>query len=528
MRGIVKIKRIYTVIVLVNLKFEKYEITNFRRQEHLGLGYVGSCAKKSGYPVKVINAQFDDLETEEVFKIIKDMQTIPQVLGLSLYEMQLEQSIEFINRVKIAYPSIVIVVGGHLATFNAEEILLKIPFIDVVVMGEGELSFVNFLDELFQGKKDYTTKGICYRNNSRVINNGISDYVKDLDSLPYPIRSEVDRKYLITNISAGRGCHGNCSFCSTNALDKKQQAHKIRIRNPKSVVEEIEFLIKRDHAYHFFFTDDNFLATELVSPGWITYFTDEVKRRNLSIIFNFDCRVDDLKEDLLKRLKDVGLIGLFLGVESNSENTLKLYNKETSRQKNIDAIKLLRKLRIDYWIGNIMFHPLATLEDIEADVSFFDDINYTLYFNYTNPISLLAGKLMVYRGTPIYDVFTSKGLIKHHGLSAEYFFVHQNVSNFYDFIEMWRKSMEPFVAIDTIHLLEIANQLKKHDLVSKLHALSRKYMRLDFSVFKEALEYFKQSLEVNTRQYFDKVIECKKPGLDYLYNQLINIREELL
>lgn len=516
------------MVVLVNLKFEEYEVTNFRRQEHLGLGYIASNANNAGYSVDVINAQFDDIGEDDVIGRIKSMKIAPTVLGLSLYEMQLQSSIDFLQKIKAWNPSVITVVGGHFATFNAHEILNNISFVDLVVVGEGELSFVHLLNEIKKGEKEYKTKGVCYRKNNIIIDNGISDYVKDLDSLPYALRSDINREKLITNISSGRGCYGNCSFCSTNAFDKKQKAHGIRIRNPLKIVEEIEHLVKKNNAYHFFFTDDNFLATELVSPGWITTFTDEIKRRNLKIIFNFDCRVDDVDVDSLKLLKEIGLIGVFLGVESNSENTLQVYNKETSLGKNINAIKVLRKLRIDYWIGNIMFHPLTTLQDIEADVRFFDDINYTLYFNYANPVSLLAGRLMVYKGTPIYEVFKKQGLITANGLTAEYTFKHKNVNDFYDFISLWRKKIEPFVEIDTVHLLEISNELKKSQVASELHTASRKYMRLDFDVFKNALEYFKQQDEPDTKGYFNKTIENKQSTLDDLYSRLINIRAQLL
>lgn len=519
-------KKRLNMVVLVNLKFEHYKITNFRRQEHLGLGYIAANAEKHGHKVEVINAQFENIETDKVIKRIQNME-LPKVLGVSLYEMQLQETIDFINKIKEIYPSIITVVGGHFATFNASEILEKVPTIDIVICGEGEISFANFLDEVYQGKTEFVTKGVCYRKNGKNICNGISEYVKDLDSLPYPKRSKIDRGDLITNISAGRGCHGDCSFCSTNAFDKKQKVHGIRIRNPIKVVDEVEFLIKNYNAYHLFFTDDNFLVTERIVPGWIDKFTTEIKKRNLKMIFNFDCRVDDIRVEDFKKLKEIGLIGIFLGVESNSENTLKLYNKGTSQKKNIEAIKLLRKLRIDYWIGNIMFHPLTTIEDIEADTAFFDEINYVLYFNYTNPISLLAGKLFVYKGTPIYELFAKEGLIRSSGLSVQYEFKYKSVSSFYDFISRWGKVIEPFVELDTIHLLEIANKLNLLKIAGDLHSISRKYMRLDFEVFKTALENFKKNPKLNSAEYFEQIYAERMMEVKGLYADLLNIRSQL-
>ncbi|MHA2315574.1 MAG: cobalamin-dependent protein, partial [Candidatus Hermodarchaeia archaeon] len=42
------------------------------------------------------------------------------------------------EKVKKQNPNIVIVFGNFLATFNAERILKKYPFVDVIVRGEGE------------------------------------------------------------------------------------------------------------------------------------------------------------------------------------------------------------------------------------------------------------------------------------------------------------------------------------------------------------------------------------------------------
>ena len=513
------------MIVFVNLKFEGHKVTNFRRQEHVGMGYIAANLRKHGYQVELINAQFDDIEHDEVLKKIVSLQ--PAMLGLSLYEMQLQESIAFIRKVKHKFPGLCIVVGGHYASFNSHELLQQISEVDFVLRGEGELSFLELKKAIDSGAL-INIPGICYRSDKLIIDNGFSPFVTNLDLLPWPVRSDLDRSDLVTNITASRGCHGNCSFCSTNALDKKQGVKQIRIRSPHKVVDEIEFLVVQQHAHHFFFTDDNFMATELIQPGWITQFADEIDRRKLNIVFNFDCRVDDVNKELFAILKKAGLIGVFLGVESASEKTLKLYNKQTSKQTNLDAVKLLQRLRIDYWVGNIMFHPIATLGDIEEDVEFFKQINYVLYFNYTNPVSLLAGRLKVYKGTALYDTLTKNSLLQNAGLEVEYQFQDKKVEMFFDFLSLWKQEIQRFVELDTIYPLEKANESKFLDLSGKLHALSRKYMKIDFNVFVQALVEIEKNGIKDPVSYFHDVLEDKKPFLDDIYQQIAQIRDELV
>lgn len=511
--------------VLVNLKFEAYQITNFRRQEHLGIGYIAANARQLGHRVDVINAQFDDIETEKVIETLISMQ--PQVIGLSLYEMQLQQSFSFFEQIKRALPSTITIAGGHYASFNHHALLTKRPEIDIIVLGEGEYSFPAFLDELENGQKAFQTRGIAYRHDGKIVSNGFSKVVANLDDLPYPLRKDTDRTNFITNISASRGCQANCSFCSTVALDKKQRAKKIRIRDPIKVVEEMAYLVNKNKAHHFFFTDDNFLATELVSKGWIARFSNEIIRRNLNVVFNFDCRVDDITYDHFKLLKAAGLIGVFMGVESNSERTLALYNKKTSIQKNKDAIETLRKLRIAYWIGNIMFHPLSELDDIIADIEFFTDIKYALYFNYSNPVSLLAGRLHVYKGTPIYDELKQQSLIKDQDHVADYEFKNKKVKIFYDFLSLWKEQLEPLVEVDSVHLIDIANRSGRNRLAAQLHFLSRQYMKLDFEVFKDAVYHIQDHEDVDPSVYFESILTHHKAKLDQLFEKLTQVKNEL-
>lgn len=513
-------------LCLVNLKFEKGNITNFRRQEHLGLGYIGGMCERRGHDVTIINAQFDSIEKEDVMQQILDVK--PDAFGLTLYEELLDDSIEVIQFVKKCFPDAVIIVGGHYATFNAENLMKKVPQIDYVSAGEGEVSFPELLDALEHGTEISAIRGIWYIKNECIEKNGFGEVFSNLDELPYPIRQKTERRNRITNISASRGCYGNCSFCSTKSFYEKQEGMKIRIRNPISVVNEIEFMVKRDHAYHFFFTDDNFMVTEKMQNGWIDEFVAEIEKRNLKIVFNFDCRVNDVDKELLGKLKRVGLIGVFLGVESNSPKTLKLYNKNTSNELNVQAVNILRRLRIDYWIGNIMFHPLTKLEDIQYDIEYFNAIHYCLFFNYSNPITSLAGKLKVYKGTAIYDELMEKGCLRDNGLSCSYNFLDEKVEQFYNFICEAKYVVNDLVELDPIYMIELCNSHNIAETAMKIHTIARQYMDLDFDMFCSMHKYLMENrIQDDYKDYTRRVIEEGKEKARLLYIQLKEIKSDM-
>lgn len=510
-------------VCLINLKFEKDNVINFRRQEHTGIGYIASALEKSGETASIINAQFENLPNCEIINRVKNIN--PEIVGISLYEELLDEAIKVMKEIKKYNPSIKIIIGGHYGTFNAKRILEIIKEVDFVNLGEGEISFPNLVNAIKKNISLINIKGVYFRDGNKLYNTGISDIIEDLDGLEYPKREFIDRSKIITNISASRGCYGLCSFCSTKAFYSLDKDYRIRIRNPINVIDEIEYLVETQNAYRFFFTDDNFMVSEKLQPGWINIFVNEIRERKLKIAFNFDCRVDDIDKKLFFSLKQAGLIGIFLGVESNSEDTLKLYCKNTTREKNLEAITLLRELRIDCWMGNIMFHPLTKLEDIKDDIDFFENIKYTLYFNYSNPVSHLAGKLKIYKGTSLYNNLKISNLIKEDSLTCEYEFADNKVKLFYEFVQKYKNILNDIICLDSIHLLEIASKVNNKSLANKIHALSRKYMRLDFNIFKEAHKRIVKEECNNIEVLLNDLVEPQK--FNRIYSELNKISVQL-
>lgn len=506
-------------ITLVNLKYEKGKINNFRKQEHLGLGYIGAVCQQNGHQVNIVNAQFNDIENESIIYEIIDFE--PDLVGFTVYEELLDETIMVIQQVKKWREDIPVVIGGHYATFNAHMLLKAIPEVDYISLGEGEQSFVNLVNSIQCSIKFPKIPGICYKQGDNIVDTGISPMCMDLDSLPYPLRENIDRRNRITNISASRGCYGMCSFCSTHSFYSQHARSVIRVRNPVEVAKEIEMLVKTQNAYHFFFTDDNFMVTEIIHKGWIDQFVSEIHNRKLNITFNFDCRVNDVDITLFSKLKEAGLIGVFLGVESNSERTLKLYNKGTTPEHNYRAVMALRRMRIDYWIGNIMFHPYTLLEDIQEDIDFFEKIKYCLFFNYSNPVSCLLGRLKIYKGTDIYNKLVDDGKILDNTLHCQYEIQDPKVNALWEFVQKYKQNVEKLVELDTIQCIEQANISNDQALSSKLHELSRRYMRLDFDIFKSAYDFLTANTLEEFQNYSKYLLRKSREEFYILYKELI-------
>ncbi|MFO7562611.1 MAG: radical SAM protein [Enhygromyxa sp.] len=455
--------------------------SKFRRQEHLGIGYVGAACAQAGHEVEVVNAQYECLSVDEVLARVAGFE--PEIVGVSLYESQIPDTRAFLRGCTALARRPLTAVGGHSASFNATTLIREWDELDLVAIGEAELSFPRLLAAIEAGEWPARIPGFCFRDGDQVVSTGYPDKVPRLDDLPYPLRPAGYKGLAMTNISASRGCHAACTFCSTIPFYQGHRGKQIRSRDPVAVVDEIEHVVRTQGARHIFFTDDNFFVNELIQPGWISAMCDEIERRKLDIIFNFDCRVDEVDRELFGRMKEVGLVGVFLGVESDSTTTLGLYNKKTTPVQNLRAIEILRSLRIDYWFGNIMFHPFTKMPDIGADIAFLRGINYHRYFNYAYPLSCFAGVLEVYTDTPIHRELERRGAVKRAGVVVEYDFLDPRTNGFYQLIQEWHPYLEPLVARDAIFLIEIANSMGRSDLAAAVHKVSRRYMRVDFELF---------------------------------------------
>ena len=159
-----------------------------------------------------------------------------------------------------------IVLGGH-GPSPVPEYFIRYLGADAVVMGEGELPFLNLIKALDNNTDLSEVKGIAFRDGEKVIVNPREEPIKDLDSLPFPYFDPLPMEYYIKSslwtgptdrgiaVCTQRGCPYHCNFCYR--LEKG-----IRFRSPDSIVEEIK-KYKRDYRINYmWFMDELFMVSE--------------------------------------------------------------------------------------------------------------------------------------------------------------------------------------------------------------------------------------------------------------------------
>lgn len=340
----------------------------------LGLLYVSAYLEQHNVDHQVFDSTFST--EKEWFDFIKKHQ--PKVIALYTNLMTKVKILELIEKVKSddTLSKTKILLGGPDITYNWENYLNHGA--DFLVIGEGEESFLEFLNE-HNGQQDYSSiLGLAYKNkNGGVVKNQSRIKIKDVDQLPIPNRKKIDLSpYLETwkthhgkstlNISTQRGCPYTCQWCSTAVYGQSY-----RRRSPKLVVDEIEALIQNYKPDALWFVDDVFT----VSHKWIAAFSDEMKKRNIIIPFECITRAERLNETVIQELKSAGCFRVWIGAESGSQRIIDLMK----RQVNIDKVAQMMKLTKSYGIETGTFimlgYPTETKEDIQLTIDYLKDAN---------------------------------------------------------------------------------------------------------------------------------------------------------
>jgi len=264
----------------------------------------------------------------------------PDILGLSFTTQAATGAYRLIKDIrsqKAGGGSVLIVCGGPHATAMPEDVLLRSET-DLVVMGEGEITFHEIVRKAKQGSLDFSkVLGIAYKNGGGVMVNPRRPLLKDLDTLPFPARDLIDiseyeglyykKEARETYLVSSRGCPYNCVYCSNPVW--KYNKPWYRLRSPKNVVDEIEYIVNELGIREIYDQTDEFNG----NMKWAKSLCDEIVRRGIKVSLKAQMRSDHMDRELAERL---------FGIESGNDRTLRGINKRVTSEDNRRALGILK------------------------------------------------------------------------------------------------------------------------------------------------------------------------------------------
>ena len=309
----------------------------------------------------------------------------PDLVGITALSVQYGAAAKTARIVKQWQPRCPVVFGGHHATYMPEESLQSCRDIDVVVLGEGELTFLELCRAYKQGSPDFSKiAGLAYRSVMGISCSPSRELIKSLDTVPFPRKDLVvfPERYIPMHFSSlilGRGCPWRCKFCSSKKFWKRQT----RMRSPQNCLDEIKMLMEKYKLNDFMFWDDAFTINRKI----IMEFCRLVVEDGATFSFRTAPRADLVDDELIASLKKAGCIKLTLGVESGSPRVSRMIQKDIDFDLLRNAIKIMRKHKIAIGAFFMAGFPNETLDDMRMTFDLIKDLNVDeVAFNIFDPM----------------------------------------------------------------------------------------------------------------------------------------------
>lgn len=360
--------------------------------------------------VKLFDQQLDS-DNEIISHILEDR---PAIIGISIKVFSFSKFVQFYELLKSKVFPIytpLIVIGNSVAHFSGESILREYGYPDVIVsLGEGEVSFSG-LYQYVCGRIQledvdnimYCQNGIIYRTPFRYL---------DKDEIPIADRKLTQNFYKNDGeiyIEASRGCaYCSCSICECRYfLGATNPTYRWRDKPIEKVIEEL-LMLESLGVKAVNFSDEDFIGPDTYGIDRTIELAEAVITKVIDISFRINARVKSVfsqndthelslkKIEMLKLLKQAGLVKLFLGFESGVQSQIDRYGKGYKLQEFIVAKSILDELGIEYELGYISIDPLMTLEELHESLLFIKEEGCIPY------ISSIYKELRVQKGNRSY------------------------------------------------------------------------------------------------------------------------------
>jgi anaerobic magnesium-protoporphyrin IX monomethyl ester cyclase len=355
---------------------------------NLGLGYISSYLKKnSDHTADLIDLREVQGWDHYVSELVNRN---PDVVGIYCNTVNFENSLKAAELAKSLGKQVVM--GGPHATLDPES-LLKSGFIDSVIVGEGEISFLRLVEDISVGRKP-----------ARII---LGEKIDDLDDIPFPDRDLYNMNRILggpgifpyqsryVGIIASRGCHYNCAFCQP--LEKMIFGRKIRTRSVANIIAEVKSVIEKYDANFIMFECD----TLTTNKSWALELCGEMEK--IPIAWGAQSRADTLDDELAVAMHAAGCMVLFIGFESGSQRILNLLRKGITPQQSIQAGRICRRNNLLIFANYMLGVPTETVEDLEMTYLLMKEIEPELHSpSYFSPIP----------GSDLFDYCKDNDLIK--------------------------------------------------------------------------------------------------------------------
>lgn len=487
------------------------DIANAPLSSCLFTGYIAGMLEKD-YKVDIVEGYLEGYDYCTIYNRILEFE--PDILGVHLmYQWKTDWELYgFLEKLKQEKLVKHIFSYGYYSHFTFEELLHDCKAVDGVVLGEPETVFCDLISLINKGSDWSDVDGIALRDNNNEIKYSYAMPKKDLDNLPFPIRSTVSYNIGEVNIMGSRGCYGGCTFCYINPFIGNSIPW--RGRSPQNIIDEIDNIIEKTGLRKFYFTDPNFFGPGNKGQQRALELAALLKKRDVT--FGIEARVNDIHENTINALTDAGLRHILIGLESGRQETLKRLNKMTTVEQNERAIRILRKYNIEPNVGFIMFEPDSSVSDLRENFNFLNRNELIKSLDIT--VNVLYHHQIILKGSKSYKILLENNRLK---LSP--------YSSYEGNPDYENEQVAAFAGIMREITNFIFNQLKflwdnKNNFVSEQNYY-RRANKILVDLFENVLRYMESGNDIDSI-YQEKIINTAEKKLSEIFEEIGTSNDE--
>lgn len=324
--------------------------------------------------------------------------TEADVMLFSTYIWNAEYVCKILPDIKKVLPNCILGAGGPEFSYGAKKYLTKFDCLDFIMFGEGELTFVEFIEEFLKNKNQLNLSeisGIYFRKNGEILYSGDRQLLENLDELPftYPeiLNGNFDADHKIYYYESTRGCPFSCAYC-LSSVDKR-----VRFKSLEKVFAELQIFLDANIKLVKFVDRTYNLKPERYIEIW-KYI---LSHHNKKTMFHFEIEAEFLSDEALEFLKNVpsGVMQFEMGVQSSNKKTLESINRSKNTELLAEKIKKIPRT-IHQHLDLIAGLPYENLESFGESYDFVMNLR---------PDALQLGFLKVLSGTEMANFAEKNG-----------------------------------------------------------------------------------------------------------------------
>jgi anaerobic magnesium-protoporphyrin IX monomethyl ester cyclase len=374
-------------------------------QEPINLAYLAAFLNLNGFKTEIWDFEVELFSPDILAQKIAANNI--SIIGITSMTPTVNNAHDLAKTIKQINPQIITIAGGAHVSAIPEQSLIEFPAFDYLVLREGEIALLKLCQNLRDKLPVKNISGIAFIKDKQTIINQPTEEIADLDSLPFPDRTLLNRNLYKNMYAAGidtngkkstvvftsRGCSQECTFCAV----KKTSGPIVRFRSAENVIAEL-ILCKRLGYNHITFEDTNL---SLNRERFIQICSG---LKELKLTWDCQTKVSLIDPQLISIMKKSGCLKIAYGVESGSPKMLKLMKKNITLDQIKQAFRLTHQAGIVACAFFILgSHPEETIEDIKLTEQLINQIK---------PDVFQLGIICPYPGTEIFAIMREYGLIQ--------------------------------------------------------------------------------------------------------------------